>query len=91
MEFAAWLDFTGPLLFDRLGLALLTLAPAVNRLLDGVEEVFIAERFRQEFARAGFHGAHGHRDVAVTGDENDGKPNIDLGEFLLQLKTAEAR
>ena len=67
------------------------LAAAVNRLLDGVEQVLVAERFRQEFAGPGFHGAHRHRDVAVTGDENNGNRRIDLGQFLLQIKTTESR
>src|SRR5258706_14835558 len=53
MDFAAWLDFTRPFFFNRLGLALLTLAPAVNRLPDGVEEVDVAEWFRQKFTDAG--------------------------------------
>ena len=65
------------------------LAAAGNRLLDGVEQVVVAARFGEEFDGPGFHGAHRHRDVAVTGEENNRHVTLDLGQFLLQIEPAE--
>src|SRR5262249_367666 len=89
--FAAQLVFTVRFLCDRLSLELCHLPAATYRLPDGIEEVFVTERLRQEFDSAGFHGAHGHGDIAVPGDENDGQLHAKLGQLLLQIKTTEAR
>jgi len=72
----------------RCDLALRHLAGTVKRLLDGVEQVLVAERFRQEVDGPGFHGPHRHRDVAVTREENNGHRHMSLGQFLLQIKPA---
>src|SRR5581483_2277193 len=50
----------------------------------------VAERFRQEFDGAGFHCPYARRDVAMSGDENNWSRRIRLGQFLLQVKTADA-
>jgi hypothetical protein len=41
--------------------------------------------------RPGFHGAHRHRDSAMTGEENNGHLHLALRQLLLQLQPAQAR
>src|SRR5262249_43629632 len=43
---------------------------ALERLVDGIEQVLVVERLGEELDRAGLHGLHGRRDVAVAGDED---------------------
>jgi len=63
---------------------------AVQRLRDRGEQVFVVQRFREEFEGPGFHSAHRHGDVAVTGDENNGHRRLVLRQFLLQLQPTQA-
>src|SRR5882724_8966289 len=67
------------------------LAIALQRLLNGVEQVLIAEGLGQKLHCPGFHSLHSHRDIAVAGDEDDGNLHVSLSHPLLQIKTAEAR
>jgi hypothetical protein len=43
----------------------------LHTLVDRIQQVFIIKRFRQEVRRTCFERAHGHRDVAVAGQEYD--------------------
>jgi len=61
----------------------------VTPMLEG--EIFVAEGFREEFNGPGFHGAHRHRYVTVTGNENNWNLSIAIGQFLLQVKTTQSR
>ena len=51
--------------------------------LDGVEELLITERLREELNGAPLHRLHRHRDVAVPGDEDDWKFPVRRGELAL--------
>ena len=58
-------------------------------LVDGSHQYIGLERLRRKVERVGFHRLHGHRDVAVAGDEDD--RNIGpAGEPPLQLEAAES-
>jgi hypothetical protein len=66
-------------------------AAAVQCLRDSGEQVLVMERFREEVDGPGFHGAHRHWDVAMTGEENNGRRHLALRQFLLQLQPAQTR
>ena len=66
-------------------------AVALDADINGVEQVLIAKRLGQEFDRAGLHGAHRHRDVAVPGDEDDREVEPRLRDFALEIEPAQAR
>src|SRR5262249_7843520 len=71
--------------------SLLELAAVVTRLLDGVEQVFIAARLREKVDGPALHGLYSRRDVGMTGDEDGRDPSVDLGQFLLQIEAAQPR
>src|ERR1041385_1494170 len=56
---------------------------AIERLLNRIEQILIAKRLRQKLYRTGFHRAYGHRNIAMPGDEDDGKVNVCLAELAL--------
>src|SRR5579862_1222580 len=64
------------------------LAVRFQRPLHPVDEVLIAERLLQEVERTLLHGLHGHRDVAVPGDEDHRNDRAAQIQLLLQLETA---
>src|SRR5277367_709350 len=66
-------------------------AVAFERNLDRVEEILFAKGLGEELHRPGLHGAHGHWDIAVTGEENDRNTNVGLGEFRLEVEPANSR
>src|SRR5262249_16797212 len=51
--------------------------------LDGVEEFLVAEWLRQELDGAALHRLHGHRNIAVSGDEDDGEARLRRGQLAL--------
>ena len=59
--------------------------------LNGVEEVLITERLRQELNGTALHRLHRHRDVAVPCDEDDREFPVRRGELALKIKTALPR
>ena len=83
--------FARRVLVGRLVPGSLDLEATVDSLLDGVQQVIVAEWLREELYGPGFHGAYRHRDVAMAGDEDNGKVSLDLGQFLLEIKTTPAR
>ena len=56
---------------------------ALDRAADGVEEVLLAERLRQELHGAGLHGLDRHGDVAMPGEEDDWQCRVRLGQLAL--------
>jgi hypothetical protein len=58
--------------------------------LDRIQEVLLAEGLGQEFHRAGLHCPHRHRDVAVTGQEDDRQIDVRCIQLLLKIKAAFA-
>src|SRR5262245_34457861 len=53
--------------------------------LNGLEEILIAERLRQELDGATLHRLHRHRNVAVAGDEDEREVPAGRGEFALKI------
>src|SRR5207247_3367214 len=62
---------------------------ALDRAADGVEEVLLAERLRQELHGAGLHGLDRHGDVAMPGEKDDWQCRVRLGQLALQVQTAQ--
>src|SRR5688572_24761459 len=62
----------------------------LQRLVDAIDEVLVAERLLDEIDRARLHGLHCHRHVAVTGDEDDRQDRMLFVELLLQLQSRHA-
>jgi len=50
----------------------------------------IAERLGQELDRSTLYRPDGHRDVTVSGDENDRNLNVRRRELSLKIETALA-
>jgi hypothetical protein len=63
---------------------------AANGGLNGIQEILIPERFRQEVNGARGHGVDRHLDIAVPCDANDRNPNIGAKELTLQIQPAGA-
>jgi hypothetical protein len=63
----------------------------LERLVDPVEQVLVAERLLDEVNRAGLHRLDRHRHVAMSGDEDDRQDRVVLVQLLLQLESAHAR
>ena len=66
-------------------------AVALDGRVDGVEQHLLVERLGEELDRAGLHRAHGHRNVAVPGDEDDRQSDACFRELLLKGESAHAR
>jgi len=62
-----------------------------QRLLDGVEQVLVAERLGEKLDCPGFHRLHHHRHVAVASDENDWDVNLGFGQLALEVESAQPR
>src|SRR5882672_4214085 len=59
--------------------------------LNRIQQILIAEWFRQELDGPRFHCPHRHRDIAVGGDKYDWNANISCGQLALEIKPADAR
>ncbi len=51
----------------------------------------VAERLGQEIHRAGLHSPDAHRNVAVSGDQDDRQRDIQLGQARLEVQAAGSR
>src|SRR5215213_4692975 len=63
---------------------------AFKRLLNRIKQILIAKWFGEKLDGTGFHRAHRHRNVAMTGDEDDGNMNVCICEIALEIETAES-
>jgi hypothetical protein len=54
------------------------------------QELLFAEGLGKELNCAGLHGSNRHRDVAVSGDENDRKINLRSGKLFLKIQPAKS-
>jgi hypothetical protein len=58
---------------------------------DGVQDVLLAEWFRQEIHRARLHCSRRHGNIGVSGHEDDGDADVRAGELGLKIEAADAR
>ena len=59
--------------------------------MDCIQKILIAKGLGEEFHRAGLHGAHGHGNISVGGNKDDGDMNLLANEFCLQVQPTESR
>jgi hypothetical protein len=64
---------------------------ALERLMNAIDEILVAERLLDEVGRARLHGRDGHRHVTVARDEDNRYFRMLLVQPLLQLEAAHAR
>ena len=57
-----------------------------DRLSDDVDEMLVLKRLRKKVHSPRLHGTHGHRDVAMTRDEDDRQVDARLIESALKVE-----
>ena len=65
-------------------------AVTINRLLNGVKQLLVAKRFREEVHRADLQGLHRHWNITMSGDENDLDRWIHVGQLALEIEAARS-
>jgi hypothetical protein len=60
-----------------------------ERGMDRVEQILFPSRLQEEIDRAPLHGLHRHRNVGMSGHEDQGEPVIRLRQFALQGEAAQ--
>jgi|SRR6266566_9224706 len=66
-------------------------AATIDRLPNGVKELLVTKRFREEVHRAGLQGLHRHWNVTMSGDEHDLDRWIRRGKLTLKIEAAQSR
>src|SRR5205814_877427 len=66
-------------------------AVAIQSLVNRIQQVLVTKGLGQKLDRAGFHGLHGHRNIAVTGDEDDGNAQAGVSQLALKIQTVNSR
>src|SRR5579862_5134685 len=74
-----------------LGLVLSRSVVPMKRLLDRVEQILIPKRFRQELHGPRLQRPDRHRNVSMSRNEDDRDLQTDLGQSVLEIKTAHLR
>src|SRR5258708_6940896 len=75
----------------KLTLLLASRPVAIQSLVDRVQQVLVPKGLGQELHRSGFHGLHRHRNISVTGDEDDGNLDARVSQLALKFKTIDSR
>src|ERR1700679_3158526 len=65
-------------------------AVAFDGLPDGVQQILLPYRFRQELNRTGLHGAYRHGDVAVTREKYDRQHRTGCVQIALQIQSTQS-
>src|SRR5216684_3853860 len=63
----------------------------IQSLVDRIQQVLVLERLSQKLHGTGFHGLHRHRDISVTGDEDDGDLDARVSQLALKVQAVDAR
>src|SRR5882757_7516631 len=83
----------GLVAFSQSGKVTLLAAPravAIQSLMDRIQQVLVFERLSQKLHSTRFHGPHRHRNISMTGDENDGNVDSCISQFALQVETVDS-
>src|SRR5260370_13663138 len=62
------------------------LQPHLNR----IQQILVTKGFSQELDCPRFHGAHGHRNIAVSRDKDHGNLILGLDQLALEIKPADS-
>src|SRR5438270_634368 len=79
--------------FSHLGKFALLLARytvAFQSLVDRIQQVLVLERLGQKLHGTRFHGLHRHRNISMSGDENDWNSDARVSQVALQVETVDA-
>src|SRR5467141_2612690 len=76
--------------FGKTTLLLARHTVAIQSLANRIQQVLVLERLGQELHGTGFHGFHRHRDISVTGDEDDGDSDARVSQLALQVETVNS-
>src|SRR6202011_1839481 len=69
---------------------LLTRYPvAIQILVDRIHQVLVPERLGQKLHGARFHGLHRHRNISMTGDEDDRDLETGISQRALKLQAID--
>src|SRR6266849_6272501 len=80
--------------FSQLGKVTLLLARhtvTIQSLADRIQQVLVPERFGQKLQGTGFHGLHRHRNISMTGNEDDGNLDARVNQLALKVQAADSR
>src|SRR5260221_4450659 len=83
----------GLVAFSQRGKVTLLAAPhavAIQSLVDGIQQVLVFERLSQKLHSTRFHCLHRHRNISMTGDENDGNVDSCISQRALQVETVDS-
>jgi len=70
---------------------LASVAVAVDRSLNCVQQILSTKRLGQKLHRACLHRLYRHGNVAMAGDEDDGDVEVRFPQFALKIQSAEIR
>ncbi len=59
--------------------------------MDRIQQIQVFERLGQELHGTGFHSLHRHRNISMTGDEDDGNLDTGVTQLTLKIQTVDAR
>ena|SRR6266851_851439 len=62
----------------------------IDRQLDCLQQVLVADGFGQELHGTGLHGSNRHRDIGVTADEDDRQMNICFDQIFVKIQSASS-
>src|SRR5467141_3409815 len=63
----------------------------IQSLADRIQQVLVLERFGQKLQGTGFHGLHRHRNISMTGNEDDGNLDARVSQLALKVQAADSR
>src|SRR5215510_138157 len=63
----------------------------IDAFFHSVNQVLVTQRLGKKADRATLHRFDRHGDIAMSGDENDGKTATSFGQFTLKIQSTQAR
>src|ERR1022692_4773754 len=77
--------------FGKLTLLMASDAIAIEGLLNRIQQILVNEWLGQELHGAGFDGFHRHRNIAVSGNEDDWNAHASFFQLSLKLQAIDSR
>src|SRR5258708_6964686 len=63
---------------------------AIQSLSDRIQQVLVVKRLGEKLHSTRFHGPHRHRNIPMTGDENDGNVDSCISQLALQVEAVRS-
>ena len=74
--------------FHHLGTTYSGRPVAVQRNIDGAEQILVPKRLRKKLERSGLHGPNADRNGSVAGDENDREGHVQIAQLVGEIEAA---